>query len=88
MAEQCMELFLPMQLRVDPLVTELCNTIRASEDSGVQASYMYVLGEVLKHVKTLSDANRATVAAILDEFAAHDDDMVSERAKIATRYLH
>ncbi len=72
LGEQCMEMFIPLQIRVDPLVTELCNTIKNGDDVGVQASFMYVLGEVVKGAN-VSDANKELVSALVAEFQENDD---------------
>ena len=72
LAEQCMEAFIPLQPRVDPLVTELCNTIKNGEDSGIQASFMYALGEVV-NVASISDASKELVTSLVKEFQDHED---------------
>ena len=69
-AAECLGLLIPLQLRLDPLVTELIQPLRTTEDVELKPGLWDALSRLLHNIekgREISDTSKTNIAAVLTE---------------------
>jgi hypothetical protein len=81
-ATKALSTLIPLQARIDPLITELVTGAKSGDD-GVRSAMLKGLQEVVTKVGgNMSDASRESILALMDQTDAQDDNTMETFARL------